>query len=120
MTAAPLHWEVDFQTVDGMFIKQISIPRRGTLLPQHIHKYDHSTLLVKGKIILWRGPKGGIRQCSLHVAPEILQISANCWHEFQTQTDDCLLFCLHNLKGAAGVELIEEHDLSFEDLGFER
>ena len=117
---AALHWEVDFQTVDGMFIKQISIPRRGTLLPQHIHKYDHSTLLAKGKIILWRGPKGGIRQCSLHVAPEILQISANCWHEFQTQTDNCLLFCLHNLKGAAGVELIEEHDLSFEDLGFER
>src|SRR5690348_14037165 len=114
---ARLAYEVDFSTSDGMFIKQIRIPRKGTLIPQHVHKYDHSTLLARGSVLLWKDPLDGTRRkCSLHRAPAILSIAAGVVHEFQSMEDETLLYCLHNLKGADGVELLSEHNISFEDL----
>lgn len=114
----PPFYEVDFQTCDGMWIKQITVPKEGTILPQHLHKYDHSTLLAKGAVILYRG--NGVRQIELFKAPAIITIRAGTLHEFQTKKPDTLLYCLHNLHGAAGIELLAEHDIPFEDLGFER
>ena len=104
------HYDVDFQTCDGMWIKQISVPVAGTILPQHVHKYDHTTLLARGSVILYSGT-----EMELFRAPAIMLIRAGVPHEFQTKEPDTLLYCLHNLHGEAAIALLREHDVAFED-----
>lgn len=102
---------IDWQTCDGMFIKQIVLREAGTLVAQHSHVLDHSTLLARGSIIVWRDGA-----CSRHRAPEIIFIPAGIAHEFQTLEPDCLLYCLHNLHGGNAPAILAEHQLELEDL----
>ncbi len=102
-----LHTEIDFQTIDGMAIKQISIPERGTLLEQHAHKWGHSTLLARGRVLLWR--EGEL--LSYHTAPAIIYVPAGRKHSFQALSDSVLLYCLHNLHGAEAIAVLEEEGI---------
>jgi quercetin dioxygenase-like cupin family protein len=97
---------VQFETVDGMFIKQITLPSAGAIYPQHSHIWDHSTFLARGRIILWRD-----KACSIHDAPEVLVIKAGVPHRFQTLSDNVLLYCLHNLHGGDAPKVLKEHGL---------
>lgn len=98
---------VEFKTVDGMYIRQISIPSPA-ILPQHSHHWAHSTLLARGSVILWRE---GLPE-SRHEAPAIIWIPAETKHWFQTLVPDCLLYCLHNLHEADAVRVLAETELS--------
>lgn len=102
-----LHTEIDFQTIDGMAIKQIAVPERGTMLEQHAHKWGHSTLLAKGRVLLWSGTE----LLSHHKAPAIIYIPEGKVHSFQTVTDDVLLYCLHNLHGVNVITILEEEGI---------
>lgn len=109
-------YEVDFHTCDGMFIKQIRVPKSGTLIPQHSHKWDHSTLLAAGSVVLWSPDESGVRRPKLFRAPAVIFIPAKQWHEFQIMEDDTVLYCLHNLKGEEVVQVLQEHQLEEADV----
>ena len=104
--------EVDMKTCDGMFIKQIALPKAGMIVPQHVHAWDHSTLLARGRIVVWCEGK----EPRYYEAPAIVEILAGVGHEFQVLEDNTLLYCLHNLHGAEAVAVLREHDL--EEAGF--
>ena|SRR5215472_622888 len=93
---------VEFKTIDGMFIKQIHLSGNQMMYPQHAHQFDHSTLLARGKVVLW---KEGVP--SYFSAPSIIWIEKGIQHKFQTLTEDCLIYCLHNLHGALAPEELE-------------
>ena len=97
----------EIATVDGMYIRQEVIPAR-TMRPQHAHVFDHSSLLARGRAILWRDDKPE----EMLVAPAVIVIKAGQKHAFQALGEDVLLYCLHNLHGREWVEVLEEHDLN--------
>lgn len=102
----------DWRTLDGMFIKMFPLMRAGDLIPQHSHVWDHSTLLARGRLILW-GKGKPIREYS---APAIIFIPAGVGHEFQIMEDDTLVFCLHNLAHGDVPAILAENGLeSFAD-----
>ena len=103
-------FEYDMKTVDGMFVKQIVLPSAGTVVPQHKHKWDHTTLLATGTVIVWEDDK--IELPRLYRAPAIIFIGKDVFHKFQSLSDGVLMYCLHNLHGADVVQVLEENDLT--------
>lgn len=101
------HTDIMFETADDVFVKQIHLPRKNMMYPQHSHKWDHSTLLLRGSIVLWIGDKPGL----YYKAPTIMFIAKGIEHRFQTLEDDCLVYCVHNLRGADARRTLEELDL---------
>lgn len=99
--------EVEITTVDKMFIKQLFISKKGMYVPQHSHKYDHSTLLCTGSISVWAdGVYKGDR-----TAPDIIYIQAEVKHTFLTLEDNTLMYCLHNAARPDVAAILEEHQI---------
>jgi quercetin dioxygenase-like cupin family protein len=96
---------VDITTVDGVFIRQMVVRNAGTFCPQHSHVFDHTTMLAKGQVFLWRD--GCLDQ--RYAAPAAIVIKAGVKHLFQSLVDDTILYCIHNLHGAEMVQLLAEH-----------
>lgn len=104
--------DIIFETSDDVFIKQIVLPSRNMMYPQHKHKWDHSTLLVRGSIVLWQvDPLKGDIPGMYYRAPTIIMVPKGVDHKFQTLEDDCLVYCVHNLRGADARRTLEELDL---------
>jgi len=104
----PQPYETDTVTADGVFVKQISVRNAGTMLPQHSHLYDHTTLVAKGAVFVW---KDGVLD-KQYRAPAMLLIKAGVKHLFQTLTDDTVLYCVHNVLHPKVAEVLAKHDLS--------
>lgn len=83
----------EFFADDWLFVKQIPI-EANHVVEQHVHEYDHATLLAHGTVRLWIDDKdqGEFR------APKILTILAGQKHMFLAVTD-AVLYCVHNLRG---------------------
>jgi len=79
-------------TADDVYIKIIPVAKAGTLLDQHVHKYDHTTMLCTGAVRVWENGehKGDYR------APYPFLVKAGVFHQFQTLKDDTLILCIHN------------------------
>ena len=90
---------------DGIFIKQMYIAEMGTMVPQHAHAYDHTTLLARGSVRVWLE---GIRQGDFR-APQPLFIRAKLKHTFQSLEPDTLLYCIHNVARTGVVKIHAEH-----------
>lgn len=103
---------VSLTTVDGVYIRQTIVPRRETFLPQHAHAWDHATMVARGAVLVWKDGKLDRK----YSAPEAILIKAGVKHAFLTEDDNTLLYCIHNLHGAEAVKVLEEHDLTAEDL----
>lgn len=101
--------EIDFHMADGVFIKHIVIPAAGSIIPQHIHEYDHTTFLAKGSMHVW---EDGVAKGRLD-APAGILIKAGVKHLFQTVADDTVILCIHNLHGEGAVKVMAEHELEF-------
>lgn len=104
--------EVDFQTVDGVFIKHVVIKKRGTALPQHAHVWDHETLIASGSLMVWvDGVFEGVR-----LAPCALLIKAGVKHTFVAAQDNTVLACIHNITHSGKVDILAEHQLAADEL----
>lgn len=101
--------EIDFHMADGVFVKHIVIPAGGSIVPQHVHEYDHTSFLAKGAMYVW---EDGVPQGRLD-APQGILIKAGVKHLFQTIEDDTVLLCIHNLHGEQAVKVLAEHELEF-------
>jgi len=103
-TEQPEEWVV---SVDGIFIKQMLLSKKGLLVPQHVHKYDHHSMLATGSIRAWVDDNfiGDFK------APRPILIEANKRHTFMSLEDNTLIYCIHNLHGEDDVEILAEHHL---------
>jgi quercetin dioxygenase-like cupin family protein len=98
---------VEIHTADGVFIKQMVIAKRWTVVPQHEHAWDHTSMLALGAVALWRDGKFD----RTYDAPTGIFIEAGVKHTFQSLVDNTIIFCVHNLHGEHAVKILEEHQL---------
>lgn len=97
----PPEWQV---SVDGVFIKQIFLAKKGHTVPQHVHTYDHHSMLATGAVRVW---VDGQYEGEFH-APRPILIRAGKQHTFLALEDKTTLYCIHNLHGKEAVELLAE------------
>lgn len=95
-------WE--FHCADDVFIKQMVLEARGTLVGQHAHTYDHTSMLAAGAVRVWADD-----EClGDFTAPTGVFIAANRKHRMQALVDGTVMYCIHNTHGFAPDEL-EDH-----------
>lgn len=97
----------EIRMAEGVFIKSMLIQRAGTYVPQHAHKYDHQSVVVRGGVFVW---KDGLAT-GLVRAPATILIKANVKHLFQAETDGTTILCVHDIGTAEAVEIAEEHQI---------
>jgi quercetin dioxygenase-like cupin family protein len=97
--------EIDVCEAGGVAVKQIHCPEQGSVIWQHVHTYDHLSLLARGSVEVWiDGELTGQKH-----APDHMEIKAGVAHKFVTLTPDTLIYCVHNLAlGPIGYTLNPE------------
>ena len=104
---------VEIHFSDGIFIKQMHIPKAGTIVPQHAHEYDHLSMLAAGAVRVWAG---GLSEKE-YVAPIGIPIAAGVKHRFLSLVDNTVIYCIHNISRTGEVDIAEEHQIpSYEAL----
>jgi quercetin dioxygenase-like cupin family protein len=96
--------DLEWKTVDGVFIKEILMKDSGTMIAQHIHRFDHTSFLATGAVGVW---EDGCFTGNRH-APMPLFIKAGVAHSFVSLEDDTILFCIHNLHGEDYVQSVPQ------------
>jgi quercetin dioxygenase-like cupin family protein len=74
-----------------VFIKQMYLKDTGTIIPQHAHLYDHTSMLARGRIRAWAD---GVELGDFE-APHPLYIPARVKHTFMSLENDTLIYCIH-------------------------
>ena len=102
----PPVWE--HTSVDGVFIKQMFLKDAGTLVPQHSHTFDHTSMLAVGSVRVWVEDQfqGDFK------APTPLFIAAKRKHTFQSLEPNTIIYCIHNVGRTGRVQIHAEHQLS--------
>jgi quercetin dioxygenase-like cupin family protein len=90
---------------NNVFVKQMFIAKRDTLIPQHAHVYDHLSMLATGSVRVW---KDGVLDRD-YDAPAGIFIAAGIKHTFQSLEDRTIIYCVHAVAGDGDVEIAEEH-----------
>lgn len=93
---------VEIKMADGIFIKQMLIARSGTFIPQHVHPYDHTSMLAVGSVRLW---KDGVLDGD-YTAPTGILITAGIAHMFMALSDNTIVYCIHNVSRTGAVEIV--------------
>lgn len=101
----------EIKMADGVFIKSHHVRLAGTFMPQHSHSYDHTSMIARGSVRVW---KDGWWQGD-YVAPKGLIIEAGTKHTFMTLENDTIIYCIHNISRTGEVEIAEENHLLDED-----
>lgn len=101
--------QADFYMADDVFIRHINILKTGTIVPQHMHNYDHTSFIARGSVLAWKGEEflGTLK------APFGLLIPAGTQHCFQSLEDNTSILCIHNMHGIPP-HLLEDHMISKE------
>lgn len=109
--AQPEDWE--FSEADDIFIKQMSLPKKGMVVPQHAHTYDHYTMLARGTLkVMANGVELGT-----FTAPKPIFIASYTKHLLIAMEDDTLAYCIHNLSHTGKVEIADEHRVDIRKAG---
>ncbi len=98
---------IEFYIDGGLFVKQMSMPFTGTLVPQHSHAYDHVSMLALGSVRVWADNI----LVGDFTAPKPITIKAGVKHTFMSLEDDTLIYCIHRLDENNEVPILEEHQL---------
>ena len=85
-------------TADGIRIEANHLPKTGMLVYQHVHEYDHTTLVASGAVRAWASGE----RLGDFTAPSMLFIAAGELHHFESLTDNTVFYCLHNVERSAG------------------
>lgn len=107
LPAAKQPTEVRFEMADGIAVVMTTAPDKGTILPQHSHKYPHISVIASGSVGVWKdGAHMGEFAAKSHIV-----IEANAMHMFVTRSDDTTILCIHNVSRHGDIEMIEEHQI---------
>ncbi len=98
---------VEIHMADDVFIKQMLIARAGTYIPQHTHKYDHTSMLAVGRVRVW---KDRVLDGD-YTAPTGLLIKAGVAHTFLALEDNTIVYCIHNVSRSDVVEVLARNPL---------
>lgn len=101
----PPDWE--HLTVDGIAIKQMYLKDIGTMVPQHAHRYDHTSMLATGSVRMW---KEGQFVADFQ-APCPIFIKAGVKHTFQSLEAHTMIYCIHRAR-LGHIEIVAEHQLA--------
>lgn len=96
--------QVEIHAAGGVYVRQIFIPKKSTVLRQHVHPTDHLTMVARGSVYL---------SCDnaliKYAAPTAIVIEAGKSHSFVALEDETLLFCIHNLLEPETAAVLAEH-----------
>lgn len=86
---------------DGIFVKQMYIPKANTIVFQHSHVYDHLTMVARGALDVFLNGNhlGEFR------APTSIMIRANASHRFVSLEDDTVAYCIHRVDQTGEIEI---------------
>jgi quercetin dioxygenase-like cupin family protein len=87
----------EYIAADNVFIKEMFMAKAGTFVPQHSHKYDHTSYVASGSV-LCEGKE-------FH-APCPIFIQAGKRHNFVSLEDNTLVLCIHNIVRNGAVEIV--------------
>ena len=99
--------EVEFHFTNDLYVRQISIPKRHSLIPQHAHVWDHLTFVARGQVAV---TKDNVLD-RVYTAPAGIEIKAGVKHSFLTLEDNTVLLCIHSLHGEKQVAVLAEHNI---------
>lgn len=82
--------------VAGLYFRSVLLLDGGTVIPQHVHDYDHATYVAAGSVRLWVNDewRGDF------VAGTALAIAAGQEHVFCSLEPMTRLCCVHHTKSA--------------------
>lgn len=100
----PLGADISFPTADGLEIKELYFPEPGIFMGQHAHARSHAHIVGSGEVRVWVEGKelGDFR------AGQIIDIAAGKLHMLMSLKADTRGFCVHNVVGLDGIEVVEE------------
>lgn len=87
---------VEIHIADDIFVRQMSLPLAGLAVNQHMHDYDHITMLANGAIDAWID---GVYR-GTYRAPTGFIVKAGTVHHFESIEDHTVLYCIHNMTHA--------------------
>ncbi len=88
---------------DDIFVKQMVLAKAGYTVSQHVHEYDHHTMLAAGAVAAWVGNAEHPIEFS---APYPIFVAAGTPHKFMALEDNTILYCIHNLHGKGAVSIL--------------
>lgn len=105
--------ETQIFEADGLYIKQIAVPKKGTILGQHAHQLSHISLLASGSVRLRRGhwTAAVVEDGEEYHAPTGIPIPAGELHSFETLTDGVVLYCVHSLASGEALRILALHGI---------
>lgn len=84
------------EEVAGIYFRSVLLPLPHMTIPQHVHPYDHATLIGSGRAALWiNGELEGE-----YSAGTAVFIGANKLHVFESLEADTRLTCIHDTNSA--------------------
>lgn len=98
--------DIEHTSEDGLFMKGMIMEKAGTVVGQHAHIYGHTSLLVRGKCVVYVGDNAeGVK----YEAPAFIWVPEKEKHRFVSLEDNTHIYCIHNTYGAKNVKIYEEH-----------
>lgn len=75
--------------IGGVYAKEVII-KDGHEVAQHVHEFDHMSILAKGCAVVFQGDK-----CETYYAPAIIEIKAGVQHSVVAVNGDITWYCIH-------------------------
>jgi quercetin dioxygenase-like cupin family protein len=94
----------------NIFIRECSLPKKGDVLPLHIHKYDHTMFFMQGRAVVRTITEQGVTAEKELTAPADFLVPAGVKHEITALTDDVLFNCVFPHRDAIGKVTLEPTD----------
>lgn len=89
----PMHDPRHF-TGGGVYVKELIMYNRGSAVEQHVHKFDHLSLLARGSVMVEEEHED-VACTRTYQAPTAVLIRAGIKHKIVALTDDVLWYCIH-------------------------
>lgn len=87
--------------VAGVYFRTVLFHVAGTRIPQHVHDYDHATMICSGSARLFVNGQA----VADYQAGQVALIKANHHHEFESLEDNTRLSCVHNVASALSMKV---------------
>ena len=99
---------------DGLYVKQIAVPKAHTIMGQHAHQLSHLTMVARGAVRLRRGhlADAAMDEGEEYHAPTGIFIPAGELHSFETLVDGTVLYCIHAVGTPEALKILAEHGLT--------
>jgi quercetin dioxygenase-like cupin family protein len=89
------------------FVKQMLCAEAGTIVEQHVHAYDHITMIAAGAFRVWKN--------DVHIgdfeAPTGIIVDAGIKHMFQSLAPNSIAYCFHDIRPTGEVEIVPSESI---------